>query len=139
MYDIINTERGERNPKRKEYIIMKNINEMNREELDKAIAEIENDPKYISARMADRLEGEEKAYYNKQFNTLLELNRARANKRTKEEYAEMLEDTLETLSNLNRSLAEDNLDAFRKYTLKQTIASFEKTAENYRRRIAEAE
>ena len=118
---------------------MKNINEMSREELDKAIAEIENDPKYISARMADRLEGEEKAYYNKQFNTLLELNRARATKRTKEEYEELLANTLETLSNLNRSLAEDNLDAFRKYTLKQTIASFEKTAENYRRRIAEAE
>lgn len=117
---------------------MKNINEMNREELDRAIAEIENDPKYISARMADRLEGEEKAYYNKQFNTLLELNRARANKRTKEEYAEMLEDTLETLSNLNRALAEET-NAFRKYTLKQTIADFEKTAENYRRRIAEAE
>lgn len=118
---------------------MKNINEMNREELDKAIAEIENDPKYISARMADRLEGEEKAYYNKQFNTLLELSRARANKRTKEEYEELLANTLETLSNLNRSLAEDNLDAFRKHTLKQTIASFEKTAENYRRKIAEAE
>lgn len=126
-------------PNKKGYIIMKNINEMNREELDRAIAEIENDPKYISARMADRLEGEEKAYYNKQFNTLLELNRARANKRTKEEYEELLANTLETLSNLYKSLAEDKLDAFRKYTLKQTIASFEKTAENYRRRIAEAE
>lgn len=118
---------------------MKNINEMSREELDKAIAEIENDPKYISAKMADRLEGEEKAYYNKQFNTLLELNRARATKRTKEEYEELLANTLEILSNLNRSLAEDDLNAFRKHTLKQTIADFEKTAENYHRRIAEAE
>ena len=118
---------------------MKNINEMNREELDKAIAEIENDPKYISARMADRLEGEEKAYYNKQFNRLLELNRARATKRTKAEYEELLANALKVLSNLYKSLAEDNLDAFRRYTVKQTIADFEKTADNYRRRIAEAE
>lgn len=117
---------------------MKNINEMNREELDRAIAEIENDPKYISARMADRLEGEEKAYYNKQFNRLLELSRARATTRTKEEYAEMLEDTLETLSNLNRALAEET-NYSKRYTLKQTIADFEKTAENYRKAIAEAE
>ena len=51
MYAIINTERGKRNPKRKEYIIMKNINEMNREEIEKAIADIENNPAYISARM----------------------------------------------------------------------------------------
>ena len=117
---------------------MKNINEMNREELDKAIAEIENDPKYISARMADHLFGTEKTFYEGQRNRLLDLYRARANKRTKEEYEEMLEGTLETLSNLNRQLAEET-NAYRKYTLKQTIADFEKTAENYRRRIAEAE
>ena len=118
---------------------MKNINEMNREELDRAIAEIESDPKYISAKMADRLSGEEKEYYDKQFNTLLALNRARANKRTKEEYAEMLDNVLDILSNLNRRLAEDNLDTVRKHTLKQTIADYEQTAENYRRRMAEAE
>lgn len=117
---------------------MKNINEMNREELDKAIADIENNPKYIEAQMADRLVGAEKEYYNEQYNRLLDLYRLRANKRTKEEYVEMLDDTLETLLHLNRALAEET-SIRRIHTLKQTIADYEKTAENYRRRIAEAE
>lgn len=138
MCDIINTERGERNPKRKEYIIMKNINEMNREEIEKAIVEIENNPAYIGAEMADHLFGTEKAFYEEQHSRLLDLYRARANKRTKEEYAEMLEDTLETLSTLNRKLAEET-NFSKRYSLKQTIADYEQTAENYRRRIAEAE
>lgn len=117
---------------------MKNINEMNKEEIEKAIADIENNPAYISAEMADHLFGTEKAFYERQRNRLLDLYRARANKRTKEEYAEMLEDVLETLSNLNRALAEET-NAYRKHTLKQTIADYEKTAENYRRKMAEAE
>lgn len=63
---------------------MKNINEMNREEIDQAIADIENNPAYISAEMADHLFGAEKAFYEEQYNRLLNLYRARANKRTKE-------------------------------------------------------
>lgn len=117
---------------------MKNINEMNRAELEQAIRDIENDPAYISAYMADNLQGEEEKWYRQQHNLLCELYRARANKRTKEEYETMLENILETLSNLNRQLAEET-NVCRKYTLKQTIADFEKTAENYRKRIAEAE
>lgn len=117
---------------------MKNINEMNREEIEKAIAEIKNNPAYISAEMADHLFGTEKAFYEEQHDRLLDLYRARANKRTKEEYAEILEDVLETLSDLNRQLAEET-NAYRKYSLKQTIADFERAAKNYRRKIAEAE
>lgn len=117
---------------------MKNINEMNREEIDKAIAEIENNPAYISAEMADRLVGTEKAFYEEQRNRLLDLYRARANKRTKEEYEEMLEDTLETLSDLNRQLEEETT-FYNKYSLKQRIIAYEQTAENYRRKIAEVE
>ena len=63
---------------------MKNINEMNREEIEKAIADIENNPAYISVEMADHLFGAEKAFYEEQYNRLLNLYRARANKRTKE-------------------------------------------------------
>jgi len=82
--------------------------------------------------------GTEKAFYEEQHNRLLNLYRARANKRTKEEYEEMLDNVLETLSNLNRQLAEET-NYSKRYSLKQTIADYEKTADNLRRRIAEAE
>jgi hypothetical protein len=138
MCDIIKTERGRENPQEKGKYIMKNINTMSREELDKAIEEIEYDPAYISARMADRLDGAEKVWYEKRFNRLLDLYRARANKRTKEEYEELLANALEALSSVSRALAEET-NASRKQTLKLTIADLEGTVENYRRKIAEAE
>jgi len=85
MYDIINTERGERNPKRKEYIIMKlytvtyeELKAMTLADINAMIEAIQSDDEMISAEMADRLIGEEKKGYEHNTNTLRQLYQKRA-------------------------------------------------------------
>lgn len=84
MYDIINTERGGRNPKRKEYITMKlytvtyeELNAMTLVDIEAMIEAIENDGGMISAEMADRLFGTEEEEYEHNQHTLRQLYQKR--------------------------------------------------------------
>jgi hypothetical protein len=109
---------------------MKNINEMNLIEVENEIANIENDPKYFSASMADRLQGAEERWYEEQTDKLLALyGRRNALKRnTKEYWYGVLNTQAEYLTQWNEELL-NNPNAYRKAQLNRDIEEAKATIE----------
>ena len=109
---------------------MKNINEMNLTEVENEIANIENDPKYFSASMADRLQGTEEVWYEEQTDKLLALySRRNALKRnTKEYWYGVINTQTEYLTKWNEELL-NNPNAYRKAQLNRDIEEAKATIE----------
>lgn len=109
---------------------MKNINEMNLTEVENEIANIENDYKYFEAEMADRLQGEEKKWYEEQTNKLLALyNRRTDLKRTTKDYwYGVINTQTQLITKWNEELL-NNPSAFKKIELKKEIEYAKATIE----------
>jgi hypothetical protein len=101
---------------------MKNINEMNLIEVENEIANIQNDYRYFEADMADRLQGEEKKWYEEQTNKLFALHNRRTDlKRTAKDYwYGVINTQTKYLTKWNEELL-DNPDAYRKAQLNRDI------------------
>ena len=109
---------------------MKNINEMNLIEVENEIANIQNNCRYFEADMADRLQGEEKKWYEEQTNRLFELHNRRTElKRTTKEYwYGVINTQTKLITKWNEELL-NNPSAFKKIELNRNIEEAKATIE----------
>ena len=109
---------------------MKNINEMNLIEVENEIANIQNDGRYFEANMADRLQGEEKKWYEEQTNKLFALHSRRTElKRTAKDYwYGVINTQTKYLTKWNEELL-DNPNAYKKAQLNRDIEEAKATIE----------
>ena len=109
---------------------MKNINEMNLTEVECEIANIKNDYRYFEAEMADRLQGEEKKWYEEQTNKLLALYNRRTDLRrtTKDYWYGVINTQTKYLTKWSEELL-NNPTAYRKAQINRDIEDAKATIE----------